>query len=44
MLREGIGVAIIPGNDKGTPEGLVGGAAELRDPANVNAPLVALIL
>jgi hypothetical protein len=31
MLPEDIGVAVIPGNDKGTPERLIGGAAELRD-------------
>ena len=45
MLREGIGVAVIPGNDKGPPEQFGGDAAEARaTPPNVNAPVVALIL
>ena len=45
MLREDIGVAVIPGNDKGAPERLLGGAAELRaTPPNVNGPVVALTL
>jgi hypothetical protein len=33
MLREGIGVAVIPGNDKAASELLVVSTAELRNPA-----------